>query len=220
MKISNSILKNLWLFAVVLLIMVANGLPVWALISLSVILLSLPLYREFHPATDLDERQITIGHFSSHIAFYAYLLLMLIVISVEFISKGENPDNKWYMLLIVPLLIKFFISLFQNYGPRKTAQLIGYFFASIWLLFATLSHGVSFEGLIEFLPFIPIYLTCWAAGKWPLIPGIGFLLIATFLLYFFGAWMRMDIYGRVLMYSLIPLPLYLSGLALIFKKEE
>lgn len=45
-KISSSMLKSLWLFAVVLAIMLANGLPLWILISVLIVLLALPLVRE------------------------------------------------------------------------------------------------------------------------------------------------------------------------------
>ncbi|HID38254.1 MAG TPA: hypothetical protein EYP36_01910 [Calditrichaeota bacterium] len=60
-KISSSMLKSLWLFAVVLAIMLANGLPLWILISVLIVLLALPLVRELTHKAQVDERQIFIS---------------------------------------------------------------------------------------------------------------------------------------------------------------
>jgi len=215
MKISSSILKSLWLFAVVFLIMIARGLPVWALILLAIVLLALPLAREFRKKSDLDERHLQIGHFSSHVALYAFLALTLLIMINDFISKGNNPDNKWYMLLIVPLVVKFIFSLIQNYGAAVSGRWIGYVFASIWILFALLSHGLSFGTLIESAPFLLLVGAAWFSKKKPFISGIIFAGLAVTALFFFSGWAKMDIYGRILMYSLIPLPVFISGVALI-----
>ena len=220
MNISKSMLKSFWLFLLVILIMVANGLPAWLVGLLAVVILGAPLLREFKKGTDLDERQIALSHFSSHLAFFVLLALIVLVMIVEFIAQGKNPDPQWYMLLIVPLVIKLLISLFQNYGTVPTAQWIGYFFAGIWLLFVLLSHGLSLESLIEAIPFIIILAVAWFSRKYPLAGGLAFVLLAIGLLFFFRAWWNLDVYVRILMYTLIPLPLLISGVALLIHSMD
>lgn len=219
MKISKSMWKSLWLFAVVILIFAAGGLPPWLLAILVVVFLSIPLIREFRKKSDLDERQIQISHFSSHIVFYVLLAMILFVMIFEYFGQGQNPDPVWYMLIIIPLVIKFFISLFQNYGAVPTSQWIGYFFAGIWLIFVLLSHGLSLESLIESSPFLIILVVAYVSKKYPLPGGIAFILLAIGLLYFFRGWWKLDVYVRLLMYTLIPLPLLISGMALIIHSK-
>lgn len=219
MKVSTSLLKSIWLFAVVILVFVGRGLPVWLLIVFVVLLPGLPLLREISRKHGLDERQLYIGRFTSHVAFYVFIILILLIIIREFISKGENPANMWYMLLIVPLIVKLYISLFQNYGAVTGARLVCYFFGAVWLLFVLLSHGFSLGTLIESSPFLLIIGLAWLAGRQPLIAGIVLFLLSIGLLFFFGGWARMDIYGRLLMYALIPLPLAGSGVALILNSK-
>jgi len=223
MKISLSILKSLYLFAVVFLIMLARGLPLWLLSFLIILALAAPLIRELGKKSDLDERQIYIGHLSSHISFFVLIGLLLFVLIKKYIAQGLNPAPEWYMLLIIPLTVKFLISLFQNYGAVQAARRTGYFFAGIFFIFILLSHGFSIESLIGAIPFILIVVVAWASRKAVLLSGIGFLLLAVGLTVFFRAWLRLDIYVRLIMYTLVPLPLFISAVALLFEfkaKEE
>ncbi len=222
MKINRSIFKSLYLFAVVFLIMIARGLPVWLLSVIIIIALAAPLFRENMRKTDLDERQVYIGHLSSHLSFFVFIALLLFVMLEAYVAKGKNPEPQLYLLLIVPLVIKLLISVFMNYGAVRAASLIAYFFAGVWLLFVLLSHGISIETLIGVLPFLPIIALAWYTPRFPLLCGIGFLLFSAGLLFFFRGWLKLDIYVRLLMYALIPLPLLFSGIALLtgYEKEE
>jgi hypothetical protein len=216
MKIARSLLKSLWLFAIVLVLMTADGLPAWLLIILVVLFLTIPLIREFRTRTDLDERQIQLSHFSSHIAFYFLLGMMLIVMIFEFYSKNKEPDPVWHMIVIVPLVLKFLISLFQNYGTLSTARWIGYFFGGIWVLFVLLSHGFHPGGLLEAAPFLLIIVVAFYSSRFPLMTGLLMTGLSIGLTIFFGTWQNFHIYVRILMLSLITLPLIVAGLSLIF----
>jgi hypothetical protein len=223
MKISKSMLKSFWLLLLALIIMIANGLPVWLVIVLTAVILIAPLIREFRKDTDLDERQIQISHFSSHLTFFVFLALTMFIMINEYYAKGLNPDSQWYMLLIVPVVVKMFISLFQNYGAVVTAKWIGYFFAGIWLIFVILSHGISLEGVIEAIPFILILVIAYFSRLFPRSAGIVFILLACAIIIFFKAWQNFDIYMRIMMHTLLPLPLLISGIALILygnKKQK
>ncbi len=223
MKIPLSLLKIFWLIALVFILMVGWRLPLPLLTILIVLFLVAPLWREFSRKSDLDERQVFISHFSSHIAFYVFLGLLLFTLLYLYAPQHKNPEPHWYALLLIPLVVKFLVSLFQNYGALQASRWIGYFFGFSWLLFAVLSHGASISLLIEALPFLFILLIAWYSRKNSLVAGIFFILLAGGMLLFFNGWNRFDLFVRLLMYSLLPLPLFVSGVALVIarkKKEE
>ena len=213
MKISLSMLKSIWLFFVVILLMVGRGLPVPVLVIFIILALAAPLIVEFRKRTDLDERQIHISRFSSHIAFYIYIALVLLVMVNKFIAEGENPSNEFYMLLLVPMVIKFFISVFQNYDSIKAARLIGYIFGCSWLLFIILSHGISIEFIIEALPFLLLIAAAWLSSRYPRPSGIVYTVLGLATVYIFNR-VNFDIYMKLIMVSILSLPLLLSGIAM------
>ncbi|MBN1150831.1 hypothetical protein JXA84_06380 [candidate division WOR-3 bacterium] len=216
MKIPESTLRNIWLIFIIITLFLATSLPYWFfVVSVSVVFIS-PLILEFKRKNVVDERQIAISHLSSHITFYVFILLLLLTINREYISKGLNPPPQFYMLMIVPFVVKLLASLYMDYGAVPTAQWIGYFFSFFWLLFVILSHGLSFVALIESVPFVLIFLISFFSKKFPGAGGILFLVFSATLLIFFRGWSRLDLYTRILMYSLIPLPLVSSGTALLW----
>ncbi|MBN2363580.1 hypothetical protein JXL83_05570 [candidate division WOR-3 bacterium] len=216
MKISESVLRNIWLIFLVILLFLANAVPYWVFVASASVLFLSPVLLEFNRKRLIDERQIQISHFSSHVSFYVVLALLFLVINREYISKGVNPPPQFYALIVVPFVLKMLISLYQNYGPVPTAQWTGYFFSFFWLLFVVLSHGFSAATLIESVPFVVIFLVSLFSKKFPLAGGILFLLLTAALLAFFRGWWRLDVYVRLLMYSLIPLPLFMSGCGLLY----
>ena len=217
MKLHASFLKSLWLLGVVLLILIGRGLPLPLLIALVAIVLLLPMIREFSPKTKLDERQVYISHLSGHWAFYAFLTLTVIIMIRDYVRFGKNPDPQWYALLIIPLLIKFGISLYQNYNPKRVAFWIGYGWGGIWLLFVLFSHGISLESLIEFTPFALVLVFVFLFRKYIFISGVLFILFALALTLFFHGWLRLNLYVCLLMYTLVPTPLLVSGGVLLWQ---
>jgi len=208
---------------VVLAVMLGSGLPLWALIPVLIILLAVPLLRELTHKSDADERQVFISHYSSHLALYVFVALILFVMIYDYQTSGQHPGNKFYMLLLVPLVVKFIISLVQNYGAGAAGRWIGYFFASVWLLFSLLDHGLSLMTFMQAAPFIVLFGVAWFSKKQPLICGIIYIALSVGSLFFFKGWINMGVYGVILMYSLIPLPVFISGVALVrssIKKEE
>ncbi len=216
MKFKSSLLKAVWLFGIVLLVMIGRGLPLPVLIGGVILLLALPIVRELWPGEILDERQLYIGRLSSHIAFYVFVGLVTLVMVRDFVRQHQNPPPVLYMLLLVPLMVKLLIVLFQNYDVRKAALWIGYGWWGVWTLFVVFSHGISLPALIEMSPFILLVFLLMLFRKKSLIIGFLFLVFAVGLTVFFGGWMRLDFYVRILMYTLIPLPLLVSGSVLIW----
>ena len=308
MKIPVSMLKSLWMFLVILLVMISNSIPVPLLIIFVFLAFAAPLVREFIQRSNMDERQVHIsqfsshlayfvfsgllalviimnwvkksaqpnsifylllflpmtikliicafqsygsvkgfksyvllffrgiikskqvderqnylGNFSSHNAFYVYIAFLLSYLIFNFFAQQQQPGNVWYMLLIVPLMTKLFVSLFHNYGAGKGARLILFTICGMWLLFVILSHGFSLGSLIEAIPFFIFLAVTLLSLRFPLISGIIFLTLAIAALFFFSGWSKFDIYFRLLMYSLIPLPIALCGAAFLvenFNKKK
>jgi hypothetical protein len=300
---SNSLMKSLWLLLAALLIMLGNGIPFPLLVFLSFVVLATPLFMEFRRCTDLDERQIQISHFSSHIAYFVFLFLLGLGLINEWMIKGQTPepilfilffvpigakaiiclfqnygsvsgvhgfmrlffrgivpekstiderqhiignfsshiafyiymillvtwllfkffaahknpgDNLWYALLLVPLLIKFYVSLFKNYGAGTGARIISFIILGILFLFTLLSHGISLEMIIEATPFLILAAIVLLSYRFPKTSGGIFILLGVGSLIFFN-WH--GLYDRLLMGSIIPLPLILSGSALLTEKN-
>ncbi|NOX87808.1 MAG: hypothetical protein GXO77_02200 [Calditrichaeota bacterium] len=220
MKVNSSIIKALWLLVIVLLVMGGRAMPMPLLIALLLIVFFAPIIREFRPQTDLDERQLQISHLSSHISFYVFIALTVLVMLKDYIGKGQNPPPYLYMLLLIPLLVKLLISVYQNYDPRRVAFWIGYGWLGVWALFIVLSHGISPEALIELTPFLAVIVLAVLFRKKILISGVLFIVFAIGLSLFFRGWLRLDLYVRLLMYALVPLPLLISGIVLIWNYAE
>lgn len=173
------------------------------------------------PPRKVDERQVAIGNFSSHLAFYVFLTLTISVMIYKFIRFDLEPPPLWYMLLMVPLLAKLISSLFLSYGPVTGGQMIGLTIVSIFLIFILLSHGFQLTALLEALPFGITLVLVGLAQKFPRLAGslLSLFALALGLFFYFRIWIRMDIYLQILMISLIPFPLFLSGMAWFFYRR-
>jgi len=177
-------------------------------------------FRGLLPSKKLDERQAVIGNLSSHVAFYVFLSLTLAVVLFKYVRLNLEPAPLWDMLLFVPLVSKLYVSYFQTYDAAKGARYILSTIAGLVFIFVLLSHGLSLGALMEALPFLlmagMIYLSKWA----PKLAGIIVILVAIAMLVLMRGWMTFDVYVRILMWSLIPIPLILCGLAFMMDRRE
>lgn len=177
-------------------------------------------FRGIVPSEAVDERQHAIGNFSSHIAFYVFLALTISAMVFLFIRNSQNPPNLWYMLLVVPLVAKLYTSLLMSYGAARGAQILSATIVLLFFTFILLSHGFSAGSLIEALPFLVILGVIGLAAKHPRLAGALLICLAVGLTIFFKGWFRMDVYGLILMFALIPIPLLLSGVALVLPRTS
>jgi len=173
------------------------------------------------PPRKVDERQVAIGNFSSHMAFYVYLTLAILVIMFKFVRYDLEPPTLWYMLLIVPLVAKLISSLFLSYGALRGGQFLGFTIVIFFFIFILLSHGFSPGALMEALPFGLILVLIGLAQKFPRVAGVVLSLfaLALGLFFYFRIWFRMDIYLQILMISMIPVPVFFSGIAWLFHQR-
>ncbi len=210
----DSFLKAAELLLIIGLILGSRALPFGLLVALLISVWFAPLLWEyaFHRP---DERQQAIAHNSSHWAFYVMLGLIILVIVREYLRSGQNPPPLWYLLVILPLLVKLGISLFQNYEPLRVARYLGIGWGLLWSLFVVLSHGVRGLWSPEVLPFAASIFLIVVLWRHPRMLGVFLLLFALGLIVFFHAWNRLDFYLQLLMLALVPLPVLVCGIILI-----
>jgi hypothetical protein len=177
-------------------------------------------FRGLLPTRQLDERQAVIGNLSSHVAFYVFLSLTLVVVLFKYVRLDLEPAPLWDMLLFVPLVSKLYASYFKTYDAAKGARYILSTIAGLVFIFVLLSHGLSLGALLEALPILlmagMIYLSRWA----PKLAGIIVMLVAIAMLVLMRGWMTFDVYVRILMWSLIPIPLILCGWAFMMERRQ
>lgn len=214
------LISSLWFLLIILLILLGGEIPLPILITLLVLAFAYPIFREFRKNTEYDERQIQISRFSSHIAMYLFAGLVLFVMIYKYIAKNLplDTDPEFYMLLLVPLTVKMLINVFQNYEPYKAVRFICYLFGGGWMLFSIFDEGFSIGFIIQSLPFILLVLTGLGAKRYPVIGGTVLLIIGLATLVLFVGFANLNIYVKVIMFTLVPFPFMLGGLALIIKK--
>jgi hypothetical protein len=177
-------------------------------------------FRGLIPTSKLDERQNVLGNLSSHVAFYVFLTLTLVVVLFKYVHLGLEPTPLWNMLLFVPLLSKLYVSLFQTYGAHKGAKSVVYVIVGFAFVFVLLSHGLSLGAFMEASPFLLVLAAAFFSHKIPRIAGAVFLLVAVLMLVLMKGWVHFDLYTSVLMWALIPIPFIISGLALIISGRQ
>jgi hypothetical protein len=177
-------------------------------------------FRGIIPSNKIDERQNEIGNLSSHIAFYVFLSLTLFVVLFKYVKDGgREPDPIWDMLLFTPMIAKLYASYFQTYDAAKGARFILGTLGGLFFIFVALSHGFSLEGLMEALPFLVMSAMIYMSKRFPKIAGIVVMLIAITMLVLMKGWSHFPIYVAILMWTLIPIPLFLCGMAFIMEKS-
>jgi hypothetical protein len=175
-------------------------------------------FRGLLPSRKIDERQNEIGNLSSHVAFYVFLSLTLFVVLFKYVRNGgQEPDPIWDMLLFTPLLAKLYSSYFQTYDAAKGARFILGTLASLFFIFVVLSHGLSLGAFMEALPFLVMAAMIYLSKFVPKIAGVVVILIAATMLIMMRGWANFDVYIRILMWTLIPIPLILCGVAFILE---
>lgn len=221
MKNMRNLLAAAYLLALVGTIMLgfSRALPSPVLIAAAVVLVAIPLIREFLHRSHVDERQLQISRFSTTMAFYAYLIMLLIVLIKDYLIHNQHPGDAMLALLVIPLAVKLFISLLQNHHPQKAARAIALFFAGVWLFFVLLSHGLSLMTLVEMLPFLLLVGLALATDRWPRVCGVLLILIGLGFGFFFVRSQR-NFYAGVLLFTVLALPMLLSGIALLLPGQK
>jgi hypothetical protein len=214
------LVSSLWFLLIILLVLFASEMPLPVLIGLLVLAFAFPMSREFRRKSDYDERQIVMNRFSSHIAFYLFTGLVLMVMIKKYLAQGKplDTDPEFYMLLLVPLTVKMLVNVFLTFDPRKAGAFICYLFGGFWLIFCLCETGISWDFIMHSFPFILLVFAGIAAQKLPLISGIVMVILGLAGLVVGVVMNNPNFYVKVIMFTILAFPLLLGGSALIWTK--
>ncbi len=210
-----------YLIAVVVVIMLAfsRALPLPVVSVSALALFAIPFVREFMHRHQVDERQVQISRFSSSMAFYAYLALLITIVIKDYLRLDKPPGDAMLALLVLPLAVKMYVSLLQNFDAIQAGRCLASFFAGIWLIFVVLSHGLSLMSFVEALPFLFLVGLTFAVKQWPRICGVLLVVLGCASTYIFVIKQK-TLYTGLLMFAVLALPMILSGMALLAPKVK
>jgi len=163
-----------------------------------------PVLREAGLLSDRDERQVSVSHRSSHLAF----LLAMGLAAALFVKQGvvdmEEPAYELSLLLFVPLLVKFVAWQMTSCGRRRAALGMGFVVGGFWLLFSMAAGDFNPQLAVGGLPLLATLI----ALKWERVGGTLLLGLGGFAIYFIG-----DM--SLIVALLLPSPLILAGTLLL-----
>jgi hypothetical protein len=183
-----------------------------------------PVLREFSVIIEKDERERYIYLRSSHFALISVYAVILIYFIFSILVKHKNPDPEWYLVLIVPLLIKWCTSLGSTKGIYRLGLSLSLFFGSAWTLFSVLSHGLSLVSLIDSAIGLSILIPALLALKWPKTGAVLLMLTGIVLVFVLLRSNRNpNIFKSLLMLVCLPAPPFFGGMMIfrsIFKSFD
>jgi hypothetical protein len=211
-------LKTLWFLSVILVFLLAKQLPPFLTGIISIILVLLPFYAPYMRKMSPDEREFRIITHSSHVAYFVTVVLLILIIILEFLSRNREVPTYLIMLLLVPVMIKMLFQLYREYNPLLITRLwIGIIIFALFL-FGLLSHGFSFQALMELIPALILLLAFILSYYYPKLSA-GLLAVISVLFLFFLMSRFKDLYVAILMIALLAVPL-LAGSYMLFRIKE
>ncbi len=187
------------------------------------------ILRQLGLLNDLDEFQkeaAAKAGLRAYLAGAVFLMVVLIAQSWHRLDLGNDqiPASSVVTFMLVVYYASYCLSFWD---ARKAVSRVLLAFGVFWLAFVVLSHAseprvLLGEGLLVPGPFILCAILCrW----WPRIIGLVLLGVGVWAMYFFhmlpiGETDPQRVFQKVSMIALIPLPLAVSGLALITSRSE
>lgn len=186
-----------------------------------------PLLRETKKIEEVDERDMLIEYKASHYALIVTLFFIVIYFAYSHFVKNKNPEQEWYLVLFLPIIVKWMFHVGNIKGARKLGLAIGFVFGTLWFLFTVFSHGISIDTLFESVFGLSILLPTLISLKWQKIGGSILMIIGVGLaLFFTKAWITNfnSVFNVFLMELILPFPVFFAGLLLLIDsvsdKEE
>ncbi|NOZ13764.1 MAG: hypothetical protein GXO69_08985 [Acidobacteria bacterium] len=208
-----NIVRLIWILIVLFLAAVWR---VEALILIFGLVFFGPLLRETGICHDVDERQQSLHWKAGYYGFMSLMIVLFAVFVWNLLIVHKELKPEWWLLLIVPLIVRSGFYSWKGTGLRRLGLGLGFTFGGIWTVFTLLSHGFSTESLIESAVGFAILFPTAASIRWPRIGGL-FLFLAGigFAFMLIHAWDRMNgIFQIILMWCILPLPPIIAGISL------
>jgi hypothetical protein len=165
----------------------------------------------------VDERQMSIQYRSGNIAFAAMMVTAIVLAVVQNI-KGDHSWELFNIVIIIGLATKalFNVLLVKNFreAGARIIMAVGLMVA----LFASMSHGLSIDTLVEAAPGLAIAAIGWLSKKFP--RTIGILVFAVTAVLLFVILKKGITIGQIATAVLISTPLILAGACLFRERDE
>jgi hypothetical protein len=165
----------------------------------------------------VDERQMSIQYRSGNIAFTAMMVTAIVLAVVQNI-KGDHSWELFNIVIIIGLATKalFNVLLVKNFreAGARIIMAVGLMVA----LFASMSHGLSVDTLVEAAPALAIVLIGWLSKRFP--RTIGILVFAVTAVLLFVILMKGITIGQIATAVLICTPLILAGACLFVRDRD
>ncbi len=192
----------------------------------------LPLVFELTRQREIDELQLHFSRFSSHIGFHTFLILVILIMIAKYIRFGEKPPAEFQVLLIVPLMTKFIFNTFSAYSSAKAARIVSGIVLSLWFALFLISSNSFADAMIYTTIFGILFLIELISFKFPKISGVLFIALGIFIMYLFPdiaalvhflefktSRLNLFLWG-ITFYSVLPLPILISGIFFLIPKRE
>ncbi len=168
------------------------------------------------PGDKIDERQNSLGNYSSHVAFYSFISMVLALFVLDVVELDSGHDNLWYMLLIAPLTTKLIVTFLTNFGAGAGGRMLLYFLATIRIIFIVITHTSS--AIYESYPYALVLLLVFLSKRFNKSIGIMLITFGVILGYFLWESFVYDVYYKITMTVFFPVPLILAGISSVKEK--
>ncbi|MEJ2548754.1 MAG: hypothetical protein P8125_13245 [Gemmatimonadota bacterium] len=217
--------------------LVVVGVALWMLVDKSLLFVAgigafgPGILREIGWLRDHDEFQRQAAHRAGYHAWLVGGLAAVVVLSaLERGKPGTSVSIEWLGLVLALMWLTWlFSSLLTYWGAQRTTRVVLLAFGSFWLLFgiATIvSEAVDGSGSFNIAGTIlgilagsaiigPFFLGAWAVTRWPAITGSVLIAIAALFSWRFGPWGMDEWSTQLLTLTLLALPMFVCGLALL-----
>ena len=153
----------------------------------------------------------------------AQTLLIMTVLLISFGVFGININSDILNILITTgFILKNILAADKLLKRNQVIKWTGYTMAGVLASFTLLSHGLSLEGLIEFLPAIFIFIATRVALRWRVAGSVMFFGFAALALFeFLQSLAKSGIFlpGRIAVMALLIFPVVYLGFQSLRKEE-
>jgi hypothetical protein len=186
------------------------------LFLLAVPLFGIPLLREIRVLRDADERETWDHYHSSHLAFYAVMIYVVVMILIRWLGHMTLP-YELFPILLIAVAVKLLFGVATVLDQRRAAVLLMALYGVIWLLISV-NAGRGFDEVFIFSAG-GISVLILAALGWfiPLLGGVLLTLLSiTFFFYPIDIFqMSILIEGQLSLTVVIIVPPLVAGWMLI-----
>ena len=189
------------------------------------------ILRELGWLNDQDEFQRQAAHRAGYHAWLVGGIAAVLILSVlQWGKPGAEISSEWIGLILgLMWLTWLFSALLTYWGARRTTTVVLLIFGSFWLVFGVATiiseatqGGTSASLLTNLLGVFagitivgPFFLGAWAVHRWPRATGGVLIAVAALFTWKFGPWGMDDWSTQLLTLTLLALPLFACGIALL-----